>query len=126
MNMNNKSVEKKSKLDLDKKVTKMGYITKSTTANNYRGRYVGSSLVKKAVDAMGGRRHTKKGHSKAMVEVTLKIGDKDARISEKYRANVTFHRIIDDNVILQDHKQKVVRKAGSIQRPETWNVSLQT
>ena len=108
----------------------MGYITKSTTANNYRGRYVGSSLVKKAVDAMGERRHTQKGHSKAMVEVTLKIGDKDARISEKYRANVTFQRIIDDNgqnnVSFKDHKQKVVKKAGSIQRPEIWNVSLQT
>jgi len=56
-----------------------------------------------------------KGHSRAMVEVTLKNEGEDAYRSELYGASITFQRIIDDNgqtnVILKDHQQNVVKKA---------------
>ena len=90
------------KLDPDKKVTRMGHITKLAAASNYREKDIGSSLVKKTIEAMGERRHTQKRHRKALVEVTLIIEGKDAHKSEKYG----------------DHKQKAIMKAGSIQRLE--------
>ena len=104
------------KLDLNKKVTRMGYITKLAADINYRER--DTSLVKKAIEAMGERYSRlqdffQKGHSRAMVEVTLKNEGEDAYKSEIYGANITFQRIMDDNgqnnVILKDHKQNAVK-----------------
>ena len=61
------------KLDPDKKVTGMGHTTKLALASNYREKDIGSSLVKKTIEAMGERRHTQKRHRKALGEVTLII-----------------------------------------------------
>ena len=98
------------KLDLNKKVTRMVSFTK-----------------------LGERKHTKRyvrlldflqeGHSRAMVEVTLKNEGEDADKDMSYGADITFQRIIDENgrnsVAFKDHQQNVVKKAGSTKRSRT-------
>eukprot|EP00092_Neocalanus_flemingeri_P012357 GFUD01013323.1.p1 GENE.GFUD01013323.1~~GFUD01013323.1.p1 ORF type:complete len:1085 (-),score=369.84 GFUD01013323.1:206-3460(-) len=63
-----------------------------------------------------------KGHSRAIVQVTLKNEGEDAYKSEIYGASITFQRTINDNgqssVFIKDHKQNVVKKATKDAREE--------
>ena len=80
--------------DMNKKVTRMGYITKLDADSNYRERNIRFSLEKKAIEVLGERKHTKryirlqdfiqKGHSRATVEGILNNEGEDAYKSEIY------------------------------------------
>merc|ERR1719357_433365 len=63
-----------------------------------------------------------KGHSKAIVQVTLKNEGEDAYKSDVYGPSITFQRTINENgqssVFIKDHRQNVVKKATKDAREE--------
>lgn len=81
---------------------------------------------------MGERKHTKrcgrlldflqKWYSRTMVEVTLKNKGEDADKDVTYGDNITFQRII----VIEDHKQLIVKKNRPTKMLEIRNISLYT
>ena len=81
---------------------------------------------------MGERKHTKrcgrlldflqKWYSRTMVEVTLKNKGEDADKDVTYGDDITFQRII----VIEDHKQLIVKKNRPTKMLEIRNISLYT